>query len=229
MKSVNTISLRVTLGLLGLLLPWIVLILCAVCGCAEPLGHVCPDSISATYYFAPTVTPFMIILGASGILLMCYRGYTWVDDLINILTGIFALCICLFPCSNPEMYLAGFIPNYVGTFQLPVVISGWIHNISAVLFFLLLAYNCLFLFTKSSGNMTRNKKIRNIIYRICGIGMVVALLAIVVVAIFEIYSGTWWVEAIALMFFGIAFLTKADVFPFLFCDSAYVDKDTDNA
>lgn len=40
---------------------------------------------------------------------------------------------------------------------------------------------------------------------------------------------TWWVEAVALMFFGIAFLTKADVYPWLFCDSAYRDEETDNA
>jgi hypothetical protein len=101
---------------------------------------------------------------------------------------------------------------------LPIILSGWIHNISAVLFFGLLAYNVLFLFTKSGGEMTKNKKKRNLIYKICGIGMMIALLAIVVVAIFEIWAGTWLVEAIALFFFGIAFLTKADVYTWLFCD-----------
>ena len=160
----------------------------------------------------------MGILIAASILLMCYRGYEKTDDVINTLTGIAGLCICLFPCSNPEMYAKGLIPEYVGTFQLPVGVSGWIHNIAAVVFFGLLAYNVLFLFTKSSGIMTENKKKRNLIYKICGIGMVVALLAIVVVSIFSIYAGTWAVEAVALFFFGIAFLTKADVYPWLFCD-----------
>jgi hypothetical protein len=106
---------------------------------------------------------------------------------------------------------------------MPVVISGWIHNISAVVFFGLLAYNVLFLFTKSGGEMTDNKKKRNLIYKICGIGMMVALLAIVVVAIFNIWAGTWAVEAVALFFFGIAFLTKADVYPWLFCDTPNAD------
>ena len=77
--------------------------------------------------------------------------------------------------------------------------------------------------------MTENKKKRNIIYRVCGIGMVVALLGIVVVSIFHIWAGTWLVEAVALMLFGIAFLTKADIYPWLFCDSAMKDEDTDNA
>ena len=215
MKSIDTVRLRKCLGWLGMLLPIIVLVLCLIYQCA-PNGHIFPDSISATYYFDPTITPFMIILGASGILLMCYRGYTKCDDLINTITGIAALCICLFPCSNPELYAAGYIPNFVGTFQIPVGISGVIHNASAMIFFLLLAYNVLFLFTKSSGNMTRNKKIRNIIYYICGGGMLLALVSILFIG--QIWSGTWWVEMVALFFFGIAFLTKADVYPWLFCD-----------
>ena len=219
MKSLDTVRLRKTIGWLGFALPWIVLILCVIFGCA-PEGHLFPDSISATYYFAPTITPFMIILGAAGIVLICYRGYTWVDDLINTLTGIFALCICLFPCFNGSY-------GAVGTFQVPVEISGWIHNISAALFFLLLAYNCIFLFTKSSGEMTRNKKIRNIIYYVCGGGMATSLIAILFLG--SVYSGTWWVEAIALAFFGIAYLTKADVYPWLFCDSANKDEESDNA
>lgn len=219
MKSLDTVRLRKAIGWLGFALPWIVLILCVVFNCA-PEGHLFPDSISATYYFAPTITPFMIILGAAGIVLICYRGYTWVDDLINTLTGIFALCICLFPCFN-----SGYV--VVGTFQVPVEISGWIHNISAALFFLLLAYNCIFLFTKSSGEMTRNKKIRNIIYYICGGGMVASLVTILFLG--SVYSGTWWVEAIALAFFGIAYLTKADVYPWLFCDSVNKDEESDNA
>jgi hypothetical protein len=31
----------------------------------------------------------------------------------------------------------------------------------------------------------------------------------------------WLVETIALFFFGISFLTKADIYPWLFCDTAY--------
>jgi hypothetical protein len=218
MITIDTIRLRKAIGWLGFSLAWIVLVLCAVFQCV-PGGHLFPDSISATYYYAPTITPFMIILGASGILLICYRGYTWLDDLVNTATGIFALGICLFPCFNGGV-------GRVGTFQIPVEISGWIHNASAAMFFILLAYNVLFLFTKSSGAMTKQKKIRNIIYYVCGSGM---LTAMVCLFIFKGHAVTWWVEAIALMFFGIAYLTKADVYPWLFCDSANEDKETDNA
>jgi hypothetical protein len=122
MKSIDTIRLRKTIGWLGMLLPIIVLVLCLIFQCVP--GHMFPDSISQTYYFAPTITPFMGILIAASILLMCYRGYEKTDDIINTLTGIAGLCICLFPCSSPEMHAMGLVPDYVGTFQLPIDISG---------------------------------------------------------------------------------------------------------
>lgn len=200
------------LGLLGIFLPWIVLTLSCV------FGYGFPDSISATYYIDPCITPFMIILGSAGILLISYKGYDKQDDIVCTVTGIFGLLICIFPCSNPDMYEAGFISNFVGTFQLPYKVSGWIHNISAVFFFLLLAYNSYFLFTKGSDNPTENKKKRNIIFRVCGIGMAVSLVLIVPFSIFEIWGGTWIVEAIALAFFGISWLTKSQIYSFLFKD-----------
>ena len=209
---INTVRLRNSLGILGMLLPIIVLVLSLV------NGYGFPDSISATYYLDPCITPFMIILGAAGLLLISYRGYDRQDDIVCTLAGIFGLCICIFPCSNPDMYTAGFITDYVGTFGLPYQVSGWIHNISAVFFFLLLAYNSLFLFTKSSGNMTDKKKKRNLIFKICGIGMVVSMVCIVPLSIFEVWGGTWWVELFALMFFGVSWLTKSNSIPFLFAE-----------
>lgn len=66
---INTVRLRAMLGWLGMLLPWIVLIL----ACAYGYGF--PDSISATYFIDTCITPFMIILGAAGLLLISYKGY----------------------------------------------------------------------------------------------------------------------------------------------------------
>jgi hypothetical protein len=97
-------------------------------------------------------------------------------------------------------------------------VSGWLHNICAFGFFGLLAYNSLFLFTKSSGTITENKKKRNVIFRVCGIGMVASFLAIIPVSIFEWWGGVWIIETIALAFFGISWLTKADCYPWLFAD-----------
>jgi hypothetical protein len=52
-----------------MLLPWLVLIL------SVAYGYPFPDSISATYFVDTCITPFMIILGAAGLLLISYRGY----------------------------------------------------------------------------------------------------------------------------------------------------------
>lgn len=66
--------------------------------------------------------------------------------------------------------------------------------------------------------MTENKKKRNIIYKVCGIGMVISFVAIIPISIFECWGGVWFVETIALAFFGISWLTKADCYRWLFAD-----------
>lgn len=200
---INTLRLRAMIGWLGMLLPWIVVLL---------IGSF-PPSISATWY-TNACTSFMIILGAASFLLMCYKGYSKIDDILLTCSGIAGLCICLFPCS------IGSGEEKIGTFLIKGTISATIHDISAVIFFVLLAYNSFFLFTKSSGEMTRNKKIRNFIYRICGIGMIGSFLLLLLPSF---YIKTWLVEAVALFFFGVSFLTKADIYPWLFCDTPYED------
>lgn len=214
-KMINTTRLRCTIGWLGMLLPWIVLILSKFYGCSFP------DSISATYYLPTCITPFMIILGSAGLLLFSYKGYDRQDDIICTIAGIFALGICLFSCNTENLVerWVGFAElTRVGTFQIVPNISGMLHNICAFGFFGLLAYNSLFLFTKSSGKMTENKKKRNIIFRVCGLGMIISFLAIVPVSIFEWWGGVWIIETVALFFFGISWLTKADYYPWLFAD-----------
>ena len=212
---INTTRLRCMIGWLGMLLPWIVLAL------SFGYGYGFPDSISATYYLPPCITPFMIILGSAGLLLLSYKGYEKIDDIVCTIAGIFALGICLFSCSLTGLNVVWeelSALNYVGTFQLPYVTSGLLHNICAVCFFGLLSYNSLFLFTKTSGDMTKLKKKRNIIYRVCGIGMVASFALMVPVSIFEWWGGIWVVETVALAFFAISWLTKANCYSWLFAD-----------
>ena len=195
---VNTTRLRCIIGWLGLLLPWVVVLLIMQF----------PSSISATWY-TNACTAFMIILGSASILLISYKGYELIDDITLIASGVFGFGICLFPCSVPDA------PELVGTFLIPVNISNIIHCICAACFFALLSYNSFFLFTKSSGIITDNKKIRNIIYRVCAIGMVCSFLLFLLP---DFYIKTWLIETIALFFFGISFLTKANCYPWLFAD-----------
>lgn len=165
-----------------------------------------PSSISATYYTHASAV-FMIILGAASIFLMYYDGYDKIDDVLNTIAGVFGLLICLFPCgTNLER---------VGVFQCPVKISADIHNISAVAFFAILSYVSLFQFTKSNGDMTKNKKARNVVYRICGLGMIGSFALFLLP---EFYFKVWLIEAIALLFFSVSWLTKANAYKWLFAD-----------
>ena len=145
-------------------------------------------SISATYYQSPALVGVLV---PACIVMMSYIGYDWKDNLITTLTG-------------------------VGFFQLPIEISQIIHTACALLFFLCAAVNTLCQFTKHGATMTDRKKVRNVIYRICGWGMVgfEALLVVLV-----LLGAPGWVvmviEIILLHLFGFAWLVKGEFFPFL--------------
>ena len=234
---INTIRLRATIGWLGMLLPWIVVLLIGnpqksifvivlslaavlllsrkgyeflgmlpICLAAVLIGDF-PSSISATWY-TNACTVFMIILGSASFLLISYKGYDLIDDILLTCSGIAGLGICLFPCAVSD------VCGKVGTFMIDKWTSNTIHNICALTFFALLAYNSLFLFTKSVGEVTKNKKVRNIIFRVCGVGMIASFLILLA----PIRCAFWLAEAVALFFFGISFLTKANIYPWLFCD-----------
>lgn len=198
---INTVRLRCMIGWLGIALPWIVMII---------IGYV-PHSISATYYTQAQAV-FMIILGAASFLLLSYKGYEAVDDLVNSVAGFFGLCICLFPCAVDD-------PGTItGTFGLPMDVSNIIHCASAVVFFGSLALNSFFLFTKTNGTVSKKKKKRNIIYKICGIGMIVSFIPILFQRFIKVSYLTWAAESAALLFFGLSYLTKANHYPWLFAD-----------
>jgi hypothetical protein len=189
-------------GFLGMILPWLSLMGAGIV--AKTVGV--PDdfwrtlSISATYYITPFLTG---ILTAAAIVLMCYDGYDWRDNVVTTISGVFGIMIVLFPCNCTVA------TDYVGAFQLPVNISNFVHCFSACAFFILLSINSLFLFTLGESG-TKMKKIRNIIYRVCGIGMLSALILMVLPINF--FAKTFIVEAIALTFFGISWLVKGQVF-----------------
>lgn len=199
--------IRNLVGFLGMILPWLSLVGAAIV--AHSVGV--PDdfwktlSISATYYITPPLTG---VLTAAAIVLMCYDGYDWRDNVVTTVSGIFGLLIVIFPCNCTVS------TDTVGFFQLPVHVSNIIHCTSAVIFFIMLAFNSLFLFTLGESH-TKQKVLRNKVYRICGIGMLSAMILMVIPVSF--FAKTFIVEAIALTFFGISWLVKGQVFG-LFAD-----------
>ena len=199
--TVDTKRMRVMIGVLGGLLPWLVALI--------TLSW--PQSISITYYSLFAVGTFMIVLGSASILLINYAGYSLIDDIMATVAGCFGMLICLFPMT--------YLPDpsvKTGILHLPSDISNIFHCISAFAFFAILAFMSFFLFTKTKGKMTKQKKIKNIIYRVCGIGMMVSFLLLFLNFLPNPpYNLTWIVEAIALFFFAVSWIVKADVIPFL--------------
>lgn len=193
-------------GLLGALLPWISLLGAVLVNARIDLGtgFWSDLSISATYYITPALAG---ILTTASVVLMCYDGYDKWDSLITTISGVFGICIVLFPCN------CSIATEYTGFFQLPVKVSSIFHCTSAVIFFCLLAYNSMFLFTKTHGNVTKEKKLRNKIYFACAVGMLSAMVLMPLPVSFPMK--TWWVEMISLTFFGISWLVKGGAFKFL--------------
>jgi hypothetical protein len=202
------IRLRQTLGALGIALP-VIVVLFGLLGDNQAQWYY---SISATYY--TNAGPlFVAIMGAVGLFLITYQGYksnsiNWLnrnlDAIINTASGILALVIAFFPCSATDL-------SYVGILYLPLSVSSLIHNIAACVFFLLLAVNILFLFTKSISWPTKQKITRNLVYRICGSGILV-FIGIQAILTVSPLSGPYTLinEAGMLLCFGIAWLIKGE-------------------
>jgi hypothetical protein len=135
--------------------------------------------------------------------LFFYKGYNRWDLWTSNIAAVSALCIALFPTVKEG----------------PLNLSAYIHFISSGIFFLTLACISLFLFTKKASHPTRQKKTRNLIYRICGIVMIGALIALVIFYRYfkdENSHFVFYVQTIALIAFGVSWLVKGEA---LFADA----------
>lgn len=199
--------IRNVCGFLGMVLPWLALFSAGII--SEHPSDEWWWSISATYYQSPALVG---VLTAASIVLLSYEGYDKLDNWITTLSGVFGLGIVLFPCHVSWMEGC----THVGFFQLHMHASNIIHSLCAGIFFLLLAFNSYFLFTKTSGDMTSRKLIRNLIYRICGMGMFVFEIVFVLLSLFDAPGYcVMLVEIVLLQLFGISWLVKGEAFPFL--------------
>ena len=201
-KAMSSLLHRNVLGGLGMLLPVISII-------GGLFVRNKPESwwysISVTYYITPALP---IILGSCGIFLLCYRSYEKIDTIINVLSGIFAFGVVLFPCANPYGI------EYVGYFQIPVRVSNVIHCASAMLLFALLAFNIGWVFTRGKNELN------NKIYKVCAWSMIVIMVLFVILTIVRMCGVnipgflTMIVEAVLLLIFGFAWLVKGQLFKF---------------
>ncbi len=164
------------------------------------------------YYHSNMQDLFVGLLIAVGMFLLTYKGYTKQDQYIMLATGISALMVPLFPCTN--IYDS---TSVVGFMNINPVVSNFIHLTFAGMFFILLAYNSYFVFTKTNPNvpMTENKKKRNKIYKTSGVVIFISLIILglsyfIPEDIRINFKLVLIFEQIMLIAFGISWLTKGE-------------------
>ena len=194
---VSYLLLRKAVGYLGIALPFVLAF-----GGMLLYGSGLQRSISS-YYYTGMRDVFVGILCAIAVFLMSYKGYERNDDLAGDLACIFAVGVALFPIA----------PDVDASFQATLV--GSLHHLFATSFFLTLAYFSLVLFTKTDPTTppTRNKLKRNVVYKVCGSAILVAIVLIVVVArvaAAKTLNPVFWLESIAVVAFGVSWLTKGE-------------------
>jgi len=192
------LSLRKAVGIIGVALP-VVLAL----GNMILHGAGIQRSISL-YYYTDLRNVFVGSLCAIGVFLMSTKGYDKRDMIFGILASLFAIGVALFPTS----------PESGATSEEQII--GTLHLTFASLLFLTFAYFCFKLFTLTAGNPTPRKLHRNTVYRVCGTIIVACIALIAVVHLPSIgklaapLSPVFWLESIAVMTFGVAWLTKGE-------------------
>jgi hypothetical protein len=193
---ISYMTLRKAVGLLGILLVPVLVLGSFIFDDTNQIR----GSVSAYYHTSMRDALVGIVCGIS-MFLLSYNGYTRKDAFASKLAGLFALGVAFFPTS---------VTNDKGD------ILSKLHYITSGIFFAILAYMSIFLFTKSSGNMTPEKKLRNRIYRVCGIIMTISVIGIPVTSIPVIHDHisflkpTLILETCALMSFGFSWLTKGE-------------------
>lgn len=191
---------RQVIGYLGLALP-ILLVQVVRLRPNAPTDAWSGDSISA-YYWTGAVSLFSGLLAALSLFLLTYRGYAneahKYDRGAAIIAGVSAALVAIFPAAPPP----GMSPPWW---------SEWIertHTVAAITLFSMFAVFSLWLFRRSAPNEKEqpDKQHRNIIYLVCGVGILASMVWAVVMK--QMGRSIFWPESLALGFFAWSWLVK---------------------
>jgi hypothetical protein len=192
------LTLRRAVGVIGLALPPVLAI-----GGLLLDGSGLQPTIS-DYYYTSMRNVLVGSLCAIAVFLGSYR-YGRPDAAAGSVAAVAAVGVALFPTTP-----AG-DPGGVDT-------VGVVHLVSAATFFLTLAYFCLALFTRTDPHRppTWRKRQRNVVYRVCGVTILVSIaLTVVVEALPEegwvtTAHPVFWLESLAAIAFGVAWFVKGE-------------------
>jgi len=192
--------LRVLIGATGVLLP----ILVWIGKIISEKNFVLEFSISDYYNNGAAGDILVGVLFVMGFFLMSYKGPELIDNKVANIGCVAALGVALFPTT--------FCPD-----------KCWVYyahfTFALTLFSVFIAFSIwLFRKSKPGKEMTPQKKSRNKVYLICGIIIILCIVAIALCLIYldnsvnEKYHLVYWFESLALVSFGISWITKSESF-----------------
>lgn len=203
--TISYLTMRKAIGYIAMVFP-LALIIGNLFGGLTPMQN----SLSE-YYWTNSNIIFVSMLVTFGIFLLSYNGYDKRDKWITSVAGVSMLLVAFFPCEGSP------VPDYLFMF-LPVKASAIIHYTAAISTFSLLGVMSLFQFTQGSSN-TKQKKKRNLIYKVSGITIFATIGLMVVIQLIphgrettDTFKLLFWLESIILWAFGIAWLVKGEAF-----------------
>jgi uncharacterized membrane protein len=196
------LELRRVIGFLGISLPFILVLGSLLLFQDKALQN----SISAYYHtgIGDVLTGTLCVIG---FFLLSYKGYHRIDSVVASLACIFAVGTALFP------------GKLEGAAAQTVEASFTPHTIFASLFFIALIYFALILFTKSDQPKPypQAKRRRNLVYKICGVAMIACIVIMGIFYLFrtelaflEPFNPVFWLESLAILSFGVSWITKGE-------------------
>lgn len=204
---ISYLTLRKIIGLLGIALPFVLYLGALI------IFQINIQSSISSYYYTGMRGVFVGTLFVIGFFLLSYKGHDTIDAIAGRFGCVFALGVALFPTT----------PDSAASSHARLI--GYVHLAFATLFFLTLIFFSLYLFTKTHKDRlpTKRKLQRNKVYKGCGHTMCICILLIVVYSILpseralllKEYNPVFWLEAIAVVAFGISWLTKGEA---ILCD-----------
>lgn len=232
---ISHLTLRKTIGWLGMLLPIVLIIsnyllnefnllntptlINIECSRTYIADGFLKASISH-YYYSAVGEIFTGTLSAVSMFMFCYKGHHnrnheigISDNALTNIIGLSALGIVIFPTSSPEC-----ISDNIRTFMSSPFL-GTIHLIMAAIFFTSLSYMSIINFRRTENVHSFGKELKHKVMLFCGISMLVCIFIIFIYGNFIEYKydfidqlrPVFWLEAIALIFFGICWMIKGQV------------------
>jgi hypothetical protein len=167
-------------------------------------------SVSGSYYEGGYSQIILIgFLFAIAAFLLAYNGLSRREMVLSKIASVAALGVAIFPCTCPgHPELASFAPQV-----------KYVHSVSAAIMFLILAFFCYEFNRRAQAKGYVQARRRARIYVVCGVLIVASMVVMAIDTLMDHALSarfdrlTFVGEAVALVAFGVSWLTASRIFP----------------